>query len=361
MGLCGSKLSAEDQAALERAREIDRKARAMQEEEESVVKLLLLGTGDSGKSTIFKQMKLLYGEGYSNDELRRSAMYIYANCVEGMKTLILAAEHLGINVAAKEEAEAFLDVDDRTEVDEDIGAMIRTLWADEGIQATFAQRASFQIAESVRVYFDNIDRVAASDYVPTVQDVLYSRKTTTGIICESYVIDGNKFDVLDVGGQRNERKKWIHQFDDVTAIIFVVAISEYDQTLFEDEEENRIVEALSVFQDICNSSWFENKGIILFLNKRDLFKDKLQRVEIRQPSKDLFMECDVGLMSDADDEATLERGHKYMTNLFLSHVHNQERVYPHVTCATDSENMRHVLDSTKLIILKDKIDTSTFM
>lgn len=59
--------------------------------------------------------------------------------------------------------------------------------------------------------------------------------------------------VLDVGGQRNERKKWIHQFDDVTAIIFVVAISEYDQTLFEDEEENRIVEALSVFQDICNS------------------------------------------------------------------------------------------------------------
>lgn len=91
-------------------------------------------------------------------------------------------------------------------------------------------------------------------------------------------------------------------------------------------------------------------------------------------------------MSDADDEETLERGHKYMTNLFLSHVHNQERVrassaavrtapsptaapyaaatpqvYPHVTCATDSENMRHVLDSTKLIILKDKIDTSTFM
>lgn len=101
-------------------------------------------------------------------------------------------------------------------------------------------------------------------------------------------------------------------------------------------------------------------------------------------SSDPLIPGAVGLMSGEDDEETLERGHKYMTNLFLSHVHNQERVrppplclppwpgaaahaapppqvYPHVTCATDSENMRHVLDSTKLIILKDKIDTSTFM
>ena len=38
-----------------------------------------------------------------------------------------------------------------------------------------------------------------------------------------------------MGGQRSERKKWIHCFEDVNAIIFIAAISEYDQVLFEDE------------------------------------------------------------------------------------------------------------------------------
>ena len=41
--------------------------------------------------------------------------------------------------------------------------------------------------------------------------------------------------LFDVGGQRSERKKWIHCFEDVTAIIFCVAMSEYDQVLHEDE------------------------------------------------------------------------------------------------------------------------------
>jgi len=43
------------------------------------------------------------------------------------------------------------------------------------------------------------------------------------------------FRLFDVGGQRSERKKWIHCFEDVTAIIFCVAMSEYDQVLHEDE------------------------------------------------------------------------------------------------------------------------------
>lgn len=42
--------------------------------------------------------------------------------------------------------------------------------------------------------------------------------------------------MFDVGGQRSERKKWIHCFEGVTAIIFCVAMSAYDLVLAEDEE-----------------------------------------------------------------------------------------------------------------------------
>lgn len=73
--------------------------------------------------------------------------------------------------------------------------------------------------------------------------------------------------VFDVGGQRSERKKWIHCFENVTAIIFLVAISEYDQLLYEDQNVNRMQEALTLFDSICNSRWFVRTSIILFLNK----------------------------------------------------------------------------------------------
>jgi hypothetical protein len=38
-----------------------------------------------------------------------------------------------------------------------------------------------------------------------------------------------------VGGQRSERKKWIHCFESVNALIFMTAVSEYDEVLFEDD------------------------------------------------------------------------------------------------------------------------------
>lgn len=62
-----------------------------------------------------------------------------------------------------------------------------------------------------------------------------------GIVVDKYRIDGTTFEMYDVGGQRNERKKWIHCFDNVTAVIYVAALSEYNQGMFEDANTNRLV------------------------------------------------------------------------------------------------------------------------
>ena len=80
------------------------------------------------------------------------------------------------------------------------------------------------------------------------------------------------FRIFDVGGQRNERRKWIHAFDNVNAVVFVAAMSEYDQVLFEDETQNRMEEALQLFDQIINSKWFKTTSMILILNKKDLFE-----------------------------------------------------------------------------------------
>ncbi|CAN0405299.1 unnamed protein product, partial [Discosporangium mesarthrocarpum] len=124
-----------------------------------------------------------------------------------------------------------------------------------------------------------------------------------------YEIDGSTFEMYDVGGQRNERKKWIHCFDDVTAVIFVAALSEYDQCLFEDANTNRMCEAIDLFNEICNNRFFSESSMILFLNKKDLFAEKIQKVDIKTVDK--FSDFQGGL----GDE---ELGKEYFLGLFLN-------------------------------------------
>ena len=105
--------------------------------------------------------------------------------------------------------------------------------------------------------------------------MLRSRVKTTGIIETTFHIDDLIYRMFDVGGQRSERKKWIHCFENVTAIVFMVAISEYDQVLVEDESVNRMAEALTLFDSICNSRWFVKTSMILFLNKIEMLTVQL--------------------------------------------------------------------------------------
>lgn len=79
---------------------------------------------------------------------------------------------------------------------------------------------------------------------------------------------------------RNERKKWIHCFEDVTLLLFVVAINEYDTICEEDCATNRLHEALNLFKDIINNIWFAHTNVVLFLNKVDLFREKIQHVNM---------------------------------------------------------------------------------
>merc|ERR1712160_107312 len=77
------------------------------------------------------------------------------------------------------------------------------------------------------------------------------------------------------GGQRSQRKKWFPLFDDVKAVIFVAALSEYDQMLQEDKRVNRMTDATGLFKTVVNHNAFKKVPFLLFLNKKDLFEEKL--------------------------------------------------------------------------------------
>jgi len=62
-------------------------------------------------------------------------------------------------------------------------------------------------------FLNAINRIGEANYVPTEQDVLLSRVRTTGVVEVKFKLKSSDFRVFDVGGQRSERRKWIHCFE----------------------------------------------------------------------------------------------------------------------------------------------------
>ena len=85
-------------------------------------------------------------------------------------------------------------------------------------------------------FCEDLDRIWDEAFVPTDQDLLRSRLRTTGITETIFDLGQLTYRMFDVGGQRSERKKWIHCFENVTCLLFLVAISGYDQCLVEDKD-----------------------------------------------------------------------------------------------------------------------------
>lgn len=246
--------------------------------EKDEVKLLLLGAGDAGKSTIFKQMKIIHQQGYSEEEKVKQRGVVWSNVIECVQSLISGADQLGISYTAISNLVSQLrELQPMDGVTPDIGRQMDKFWKNEATQQAYARTSEFQCPDSAAYFLNDIDRISSVGYVPSEQDILRTRVRTTGIVEAAWQYENITFKMFDVGGQRNERRKWIHCFDSVTAVIFVAALSEYDQNLYEDSQQNRMTEALALFEQISNSRWFLDTSIILFLNKKDLFEEKLKK------------------------------------------------------------------------------------
>jgi len=314
------------------------------------VKLLLLGAGDSGKSTIAKQMKIIHLDGFSDEERLGYKTTIANNILTAMRTLIHQANKFEYHLSTGNESRAQTIVsiprDQEPAITKEICDSVVSLWQDNAIKQTYARASEYQLNDSTQYYFENIQRIAASNYIPSEQDVLRSRVKTTGVLETVFEVEEIIFRLVDVGGQRSERRKWIHCFEDVTAIIFCVAISEYDLKLYEDNETNRMHESLQLFKELCNTRWFQQTAFILFLNKKDIFEEKIKRVPLTV--------C----FPDYNGPQTFDAASTFVKERFLELNDNKSKtIYAHMTCATDTTNIIVVFNAVRDIILHKTLDT----
>jgi guanine nucleotide-binding protein G(q) subunit alpha len=423
-------------------REIDAELRRNKKARRKEIKLLLLGTGESGKSTFIKQMRIIHGAGYNENDCVEMRHLVYQNIVTSMQNMVQASKmfdldiynsprvqftlatttsQLSENYASNthkkssnyastslsltsskdaptvirnhnsseqnnptsssnlvptsaenndfqttqqqfsthsfpvnpEDVEFLLDAHtSQIQTYSDFSKYAETisiLWENKVIHDCYHRRREYQLSDSTVYYLNDLERIQDMNYVPTLQDVLRVRVPTSGIVEYPFDLDQIIFRMVDVGGQRSERRKWIHCFENVTSIIFLVALSEYDQVLVESENENRMEESKALFRCIISYEWFQSKSFILFLNKKDLLEEKIKTSHLSE----YFPEY-------SGPRCDHLQAREFILNMFVElNVVNQDDqekiIYSHFTCATDTENIRFVFAAVKDTILQGNL------
>ncbi|CDO70956.1 hypothetical protein BN946_scf184829.g65 [Trametes cinnabarina] len=281
------------------------------------VKVLLLGSGDSGKSTILKQMRLIHRVPFSSQEIESYRQLVFNNLTHGLYSVIEAMEDMELEVSPEnswlvQKIQEASDIKDGEPFPIEYRDILKQLWEDPNVQAAYSRGNEAALPENLTYFFSDLDRLFDPSYQPTEQDIVQTRARTIGITETVFTLRDHEMLMVDVGGQKSERRKWIHCFQDVTSILFLVSLSGYDQCLVED------------------------KDAILFLNKNDLFEKKVQHSDI----KNFFPDFD-GEPGDA--KAGREYFRKRFARLAQKANAKEREIYIHVTTATDTAMLRVVM------------------
>ncbi|KAF4218155.1 hypothetical protein CNMCM8980_009933 [Aspergillus fumigatiaffinis] len=356
MGCMSSKQAeAADKEAVQRTARIDKTLKNDKKLMDRTIKILLLGAGESGKSTIIKQMRIIHSGGFPEDERRQTRAVIYSNLVIAFKVLldIMRAEQIDFELENTKQLAGFIDNlepdvgSDEAFSDYKVRDAMREMWVDAGVQKAVSRGHEFALHDNLQYFFGSLDRLFKPGWLPDNQDMLQARLRTTGITETLFELGQMNFRMMDVGGQRSERKKWIHCFEGVQCLLFMVALSGYDQCLVEDQNANQMHEAMMLFESLVNGEWFKRKPIILFLNKIDLFRGKLEFSPVSKHFPDYN-----GSNSDFDAAA------RYFADRFrgINRIPDRE-IYIHYTNATDTTLLKATMESVQDMIIQKNLHT----
>lgn len=368
------------------SKDLEKKISSWMKDYKKAIKILLLGAGESGKTTIIKQMKILHISGFTPEEKLEKAQDIKSNVLEAISTLARNLGQLGIPLGSEANRDSWeyvsgIDPQGFT-FPQEFYEHTERLWRDAGIREVYAQQHKFQLIDCSKYFLDKVSVLKQPDYVPSVQDILHSRRRTTNIqkiefevkIPRKYGGGGSlTFWMFDVGGQRGERKKWIQVFDGIQTVLFLVSASCFDLVVREDEATNRLQESIKIFQNVWVSRFLKDAGFIVFLNKQDILKDKV--VNSKKRIGDYFPDyANYKLdMKDRDpnEDEEYQKTRCFIRDKFLEiakqqvtrearklspgfSVAEEERVrecYWHFTTATDTNNVKLVFEDVHNMII----------
>lgn len=236
---------------------------------------------------------------------------------------------------------------------------IVALWNDRTVREILKKR-KIRLEELPGFYLNDLDRVASLRYLPSDDDVLKARLKTVGVSeyrfhMEAGSESGTEWRIIDVGGSRSQRQKWVPFFEDVDAIIFLAPISGFDQTLVEDRSVNRLEDSVLLWKAVCTNQLLAKVSLVLFLNKCDILASKLQSGIRLAKYVRSFGER-------ANDSETAEKYFRSKFNaIHREHSTIPRKFYGFCTSVTDTTTTMGILASVRDMVVREHLRASRLL
>jgi len=313
-----------------------------------VLQMLVAGAAQSGKSTFFKQLQIIHLNGFTDEQKGEVMKTLRSNIILAYKELIEHHDALEkpphVSSSQKDTLEFFRKKNPFDTFDDEVKDKSKKLWDDKGFQKLWNMRDTIPNFSILHLDYlmTHLDRLA-QDGSPSTEDMLYARKRTTGTNEIEFNFKGKDFRFVDVGGQKSERRHWDQIIDKPDAVVFFVSLTDWNLPTVANAKVTKLMESMEIFKEILDFEAFKGTFWILMLNKIDLFKEKIQRVSIKETYPDFD-----GNEKDADETSNYLRG-KFLA---MMPEERQDSVQSHVTCALDTEQMKTVFSALQTAVLE---------
>jgi GTPase SAR1 family protein len=304
-----------------------------------LLKLLLLGGPQTGKSTFLKQLQFNFVQGFNDEQRLEIIRSLRDNLVVGFRDIIEYAEKetKEFDEESKSAISYFKDVSLAEDTfTPDLVKNAKAFWGDKKMQEMWENKDAIPtlLVMNLDYIMDNIDRVGAAGAKANDEDILRSRQRTMQSNQISFSYKNYDIEVTDVGGQKTSRRRWSQVVENPTAIIYFAALSDYNVRSF-DGEGTKFQEAVDIWKTVVETAAFSKAVLVLMLNKYDLFVEKLKKVPFSKAYKRYTG-------SDEPDEVA-----KYLKERFLRVVpeDRQANFMYNLTCALDTSQMKTVFNS----------------
>jgi len=276
------------------------------------------------------------------------------NIFQGLSDLVEFLEEKEIKKKANRKfAKAILESKSYKEFnpwDEQTVKSSQALWKDPGVQAFVKSHDIKKIDMEYNLVYTlaNLERLAKPDCQLTEMDVLMARQRTSGLEFSSFTTTTPNvtWKFIDAGGQPTEIKKWKFALEKAQVVIFAVGLDDFNVSSYWDKSKTIMDESLELFRKVVDED-SENKVVLLFLNKTDLFEEKLGHL------KKTFKDYEGG--------RHLTNGIEYISSRYLKMPKKATEVFVHPTCALNKVDMGNVFEKVKALIIRQRLQKHELM
>ncbi|KAF2471825.1 guanine nucleotide-binding protein-like protein alpha-3 subunit [Lindgomyces ingoldianus] len=272
-----------DAAAAMRSEAIDRRLEEDATTLRRETKLVLIGMANSGKELIMRQMKVLYAEGYPRDERIEYRFAVRSTVRVLMHAIIDLLKDTGVNLSEdlNQDFAVLLQEVETINVGSITPAAVHALeniWQSDTFSTIYVKNFEIDFPQYASYFAHEIERISDRDYVPSEADIIRLNQSIGGIKELRFSWDEIDVHLFNINGYIPDqfRRRWLHQLEGATALVYTVDVSTYDRAFFGQPNESALLDDFATFEAWVNSPKFAGSSIILLLNNFTRFREKLQ-------------------------------------------------------------------------------------